>query len=108
MIEVQLVGRAADDAPSAVPLLGGGSVGQTLSAIGAVFVLLPMALGNLWLLAHGVPVGFQNSPDLGGIPLVGEALSGVPLRVALLGNWPWGGAWRLLLLGPLVSLLVGA
>ncbi len=104
---MQLVGRAADDAPSAVPLLGGGSVGQTLSAIGAVFALLPVALGNLWLLAHGVPVGFQNAPDLGGIPLVGEALSGLPLRVALLGNWPWGGAWRLLLLGPLVSLLVG-
>lgn len=89
------------------PSLGGGSTGETLAAIGAVFALLPVALGNLWLLAHGVPVGFQNAPDLAGIPLVGEALSAVPLRVALLGEWPWGGAWRLLLLGPLVGLLVG-
>jgi hypothetical protein len=31
----------------------------------------------------------------------------VPLRVALLGDWPWGGAWRLLLLGPPLGLLVG-
>lgn len=96
-------------APQALPQpsLGGGSMGETLAAIGAVFALLPVALGNLWLLAHGVPVGFQNVPDLNGIPLVGEALSAVPLRVALLGDWPWGGAWRLLLLGPLVGLLVG-
>jgi len=89
------------------PSLEGGSVGETFAAIGAVFALLPVALGNLWLLAHGVPVGFQNAPDLSGIPLVGEALSAVPLRVALLGDWPWGGAWRLLLVGPVVGLLVG-
>jgi hypothetical protein len=99
----------AQRAPQALPQpsLGGGSVGETLGAIGAVFALLPVALGNLWLLAHGVPVGFQNAPDLSGIPLLGRALSAVPLRVALLGDWPWGGAWRLLLLGPLLGLLVG-
>ncbi len=48
--------------------------GETLAAIGAVFALLPMALGNLWLLAHGVSVGFQNTPHLSGSLLVGEAL----------------------------------
>ena len=89
------------------PSLGGGSIGEVLGAIGAFFALLPVALGNLWLLAHGVPVGFQNAPDLSGVPLVGRALSDVPLRVALLGDWPWGGAWRLLLLGPLLGLLIG-
>jgi hypothetical protein len=96
-------------APQALPRpsLGGGSIGEVLGAIGAFFALLPVALGNLWLLAHGVPVGFQNAPDLSGIPLVGRALSAVPLRVALLGDWPWGGAWRLLLLGPPLGLLVG-
>ncbi len=96
-------------APQALPRpsLGGGSIGDVLAAVGAVFALLPVALGNLWLLAHGVPVGFQNAPDLSGIPLVGQALSDVPLRVSLLGDWPWGGAWRLLLIGPIFGLLVG-
>ena len=100
---------SAPQAPQALPRpsLGGGSGSEALGAIGAVFALLPVALGNLWLLAHGVPVGFQNAPDLSGIPLVGQAFSDVPLRVALLGHWPWGGAWRLLLLGPIVALLVG-
>jgi hypothetical protein len=99
----------AQQSPQALPRpnLGVGSVGDTLGAIGAVFALLPVASGNLWLLAHGVPMGFQNAPDLSGIPLVGRALSAVPLRVALLGDWPWGGAWRLLVLGPIVGLLVG-
>jgi hypothetical protein len=86
---------------------GGGSIGDLIAPIGAFFALLPVALGNLWLLAHGVPVGFQNAPDLSGIPLVGERLSAVPLQGALLGDWPWGGAWRLLLPGPIVGLLVG-
>ena len=83
------------------------SLGDVLVVIGAVFSLLPVALGNLWLLAHGVPVGFQNAPDLGGIPMIGEALADVPLKVGLLGNWPWAGAWRLLLLAPAAGLLVG-
>ena len=89
------------------PELGSSSAGGALAVIGAVFALLPVGLGNLWLLAHGVPVGFQNAPDLSGIPLVGEALADVPLRVALLGDWPWGAAWRLLLVGPVVGLVFG-
>ena len=79
---------------------------EVLAAIGTVFTVLPIAVGNLWLLAHGVPVGFQNAPDLSEIPLVGDALADVPLRVALLGHWPWGFAWRLLLMGPVVGLIV--
>ena len=31
----------------------------------------------------------------------------MPLRVALLGHWPWSWAWHLLLLGPIAGLLVG-
>jgi hypothetical protein len=89
------------------PTFSGGSVRGALSALGTVFTLLPVAMGNLWLLAHGVPVGFQNVPDLGQIPLVGQALADVPLRVALLGHWPWGWAWRLLLFGPVAGLLLG-
>jgi hypothetical protein len=89
------------------PALGVPSVREVLTTIGTVFTLLPIALGNLWLLAHGVPVGFQRAPDLSGIPLVGKALADVPLRVALLGHWPWGVAWRLLLLGPIIGLIIG-
>lgn len=111
-------GNGPEQAPGQAPLPqapevltpatpGVSDVGGALEAIGMVFALLPVALGNLWLLAHGVPVGFQRAPDLGEIPLVGEALAGVPLRVALLGNWPWGVAWRLLLLAPVVGLVVG-
>jgi hypothetical protein len=89
------------------PTPEGSSARGALGAIGVVFTLLPIAFGNLWLLAHGVPVGFQNVPDLSEVPLVGEALADVPLRVALLSGWPWGAAWRLLLVGPLVGLVVG-
>lgn len=96
-------------APEALPrsTLGSSSVDEIFAALGAVFALLPIALGNLWLLAHGVPIGFQNAPDLSGIPLIGKALADVPLRVGLIGDWPWGGTWRMLLIGPVVGLLVG-
>ncbi|QIN79913.1 hypothetical protein GBA65_16820 [Rubrobacter marinus] len=87
--------------PSAAP--GGG----TLGTLGTFFTLLPVALATLWLLAHGVPAGLQNAPDLGGVPLVGEALSDVPLRVGLLGAWPPGDEWRLLLVAPIIGLLIG-
>ncbi|MDP9474503.1 MAG: hypothetical protein M3R38_02185 [Actinomycetota bacterium] len=78
-----------------------------LAGVGAIFTLLPTGLGTLWLLAHGVPVGFQNAPDLSGIPLVGEALADVPLRVSLVADWPWGDAWRLLLVAPVIGLVYG-
>ena len=96
-------------APEALPrpALGGSSIGETLTTLGAVFAVLPITLGNLWLLAHGVPIGFQNAPDLSGIPLIGKALADVPLQVGLIGDWPWGSAWRMLLVGPVVGLLVG-
>ncbi len=97
--------QAAGDSPQTIP--GGSALGDGLAGLGAVFALLPAGLGTLWLLAHGVPVGFQNAPDLGGIPLVGEALADVPLRVSLLGGWPWADAWRLLLLAPVVGLVLG-
>ena len=96
----------ATDGPSrTVP--SGSALGDGLAGVGAIFALLPAGLGTLWLLAHGVPVGFQNAPDLSGIPLVGEALAEVPLQVSLVADWPWGDAWRLLLLAPLVGLVLG-
>jgi hypothetical protein len=75
-------------------------------------LLLP-ALGTLWLLAHGLPLGLQGVPDLSSIPLIGPDLArslaetGLPLRVSLLGTWPLEGTWRLLLLGPVVGFVVG-
>lgn len=87
------------DAPS--------SPGNALGFLGALIALLPWFLGTLWLLAHGVPVGFQDTSSLSQLPFIGPALADVPLRVSLLGTWPWGAAWRLLLLGPIVGLIVG-
>jgi outer membrane biosynthesis protein TonB len=88
-----------------------GGVRDTISgvaaAIGGVFALLPAGVGTLWLLAHGLPVGLQNAPDLSGIPLVGEALKDVKLSASLLGHWPFAGTWRLLLLAPVVGLVLG-
>lgn len=90
---------------------GGGEVGNgistVLTAIGGLFALLPASVGTLWLLAHGLPVGLQNAPDLGNIPLVGEALKDVRLSGSLLGSWPFAGAWRLLLLAPVAGLVLG-
>jgi hypothetical protein len=68
--------------------------------------LIPAGVGTLWLLAHGLPVGLQNAPDLSAVPLVGEALKDVKLSASLLGNWPGAGAWRLLLLAPVVGLVL--
>ena len=97
--------QATGDPSRTIP--AGSALGEGLAGVGAIFTLLPAGLGTLWLLAHGVPVGFQNAPDLGGIPLVGEALADLPLRASLLGGWPWGDAWRLLLLAPVVGLVFG-
>jgi hypothetical protein len=83
------------------------SLGNALAFFGAMVALLPSALGTLWLLAHGVPVGFQDTSSLSQLPLIGPALADMPLRVSLLGTWPWGASWRLLLLGPVVGLVVG-
>lgn len=96
--------------PSGDPASGdsaGSGIGGLLAGMGALFALLPAGLGNLWLLAHGLPVGFQNVPDLSSVPLIGEALKDVPLRVSLLGDWPFGGAGRLLLVAPIAGLVLG-
>lgn len=78
-----------------------------LSLLGGMVAIAPSALGTLWLLSHGVPVGVQDPSALGSLPLVGPALSDAPLRVSLLGTWPYGFGWRLLLLAPIVGLVAG-
>jgi hypothetical protein len=83
------------------------SLGNALAFFGSMVALLPSALGTLWLLAHGVPVGFPDTSSLSQLPLIGPALADVPLQVSLLGTWPWGASWRLLLLGPVVGLVIG-
>jgi len=85
----------------------GNSIRALLTAIGGMFALLPASVGTLWLFAHGLPVGLQNAPDLGDIPLVGKALKDVRLSASLLGSWPFSGAWRLLLLAPVAGLVLG-
>jgi hypothetical protein len=85
----------------------GDAVGPMAGAVGGVFALLPASVGTLWLLAHGLPVGIQNAPDLSGVPLIGKVLKDVPLSASLLGNWPFAGTWRLLMLAPVVGLLLG-
>src|SRR5215218_10304816 len=81
--------------------------GEPLAGFGLLCALLPAILGTLWLFAHGLPMGLQGAQELTSIPLLGEALSDAPLQVSLLGNWPGGNAWRLLLLGPVIGLVVG-
>lgn len=82
-------------------------LGNALAFLGGLVALVPTTLGTLWLMAHGLPVGFQDTSSISQLPLIGPALADVPLRVSLLGTWPWGAAWRLLLLGPLVGLVAG-
>jgi hypothetical protein len=81
--------------------------GRALSGVGVLFALLPALFGTLWLFAHGLPMGLQGAQDLANIPLIGGALADAPLQVSLLGNWPGGNAWRLLLLGPVLGLVAG-
>ena len=97
----------AAEGPTGEPGSGGSGIGGLLAAMGALFAFILAALGNLWLLAHGLPVGFRDVPDLGSVPLLGEALKDVPLRFGLLGEWPFGGAWRLLLVAPIAGLVLG-
>jgi hypothetical protein len=89
----------------------GGGLGDATGAVagitGGAFALLPASVGTLWLLAHGLPVGLQHAPDLSGVPLIGKALKDVPLSASLLGDWPFAGTWRLLMLAPVVGLLLG-
>jgi hypothetical protein len=89
------------------PAPEGSSNGEPLAAIGTVFTLLPTLVGTLWLFAHGLPLGLQGAQELAGLPLVGPSLAELPLKVSLLGTWPLGSVWRLLLLGPVVGLVVG-
>src|SRR5215217_6389989 len=81
--------------------------GEALAGVGVLFALLPAILGTLWLFAHGLPMGLQGAQDLTNIPLIGQALAKAPLQISLLGNWPGGNAWRLLLLGPVIGLVAG-
>ena len=85
----------------------GSTVGGSLSAVGVLFALLPAILGTLWLFAHGLPMGLQGAQDLANLPLIGPALTDAPLQVSLVGSWPGGNAWRLLLLGPVLGLVAG-
>ena len=88
-----------------------GGAKDTISAVagatGGVFALLPAGVGTMWLLAHGLPVGLQNAPDLSSVPLVGQALKDVKLSASLLSNWPFAGTWRLLMIAPVVGLVLG-
>jgi hypothetical protein len=81
--------------------------GGLLSAVGVLFALLPAILGTMWLFAHGLPMGLQGAQDLASLPLIGPALADAPLQVSLVGSWPGGNAWRLLLLGPVLGLVAG-
>lgn len=103
-------GAAAQQIPEdfgrSITTEGSGAQG-VLAAIGVFFTLLPMALGTLWLLANGLPVGLQNIPDLSQIPFVGPELADLTLRVSLLGSWPFWVGWRLLLIAPMVGLVLG-
>jgi hypothetical protein len=81
--------------------------GRALGGVGVLFALLPALFGTLWLFAHGLPMGLQGAQDLANIPLIGGALADAPLQASLLGNWPGGNAWRLLLLGPVIGLVAG-
>jgi hypothetical protein len=83
------------------------TVGAVAGATGGAFALLPSVVGTLWLLAHGLPVGLQNAPDLSALPLVGKALKDVKLSASLLGSWPFAGTWRLLMIAPVVGLVFG-
>jgi hypothetical protein len=85
----------------------GSTAGGSLSAVGVLFALLPEILGTLWLFAHGLPMGLQGAQDLANLPLIGPALADAPLQVSLVGSWPGGNAWRLLLLGPVLGLVAG-
>lgn len=78
-----------------------------LASIGTFVALLPAGIGMLWLLAHGIPVGVQNVPDLGSVPMVGAALQEATLSASLISDWPFAAAWRLLLIAPIVGLVLG-
>src|SRR5829696_1690850 len=114
-LTVILVVVQGDDAPTqhvadsqATQLVQEDSpTGEALGGVGVLFALLPTILGTLWLCAHGLPMGLQGAQDLATVPLIGQALADAPLQVSLLGNWPGGNSWRLLLLGPVIGLVVG-
>ncbi|MDQ3508753.1 MAG: zinc ribbon domain-containing protein [Actinomycetota bacterium] len=89
------------------PSSSGGSARDFLSGVGGFVALLPAMLGNLWLFAHGLPVGLHGAPDFSGVPFLGEALADVPLRLALLGEWPFGWEWRLLPIAPAIGIFLG-
>jgi hypothetical protein len=85
----------------------GDAIGAVAGVTGGVFALLPASMGTLWLLAHGLPVGFQHAPDLGALPLIGGMLKNVNLSPSLLVDWPLAGTWRLLMLAPVAGLALG-
>lgn len=75
---------------------------------GVFAVFLPTITGSMWLLGHGLPVGFQSGSDLGTLPILGQYIAAVPTKLSLLGsNWPLGDGWRVLVLIPALSILLG-
>jgi hypothetical protein len=99
--------QGAGQAPANEPSADTGGFGGLLASIGTFVALLPAGIGTLWLLAHGIPVGLQNVPDLGSVPIVGAALQEATLSASLISNWPFAAAWRLLLIAPIVGLVLG-
>lgn len=99
----------ADSSPADAPPRGTEDLPwrDALNALGWLVAMAPSALGTVWLLAHGVPVGVQGADALAGLPLIGPALADTPLKASLLGRWPFAFGWRLLLLGPVVGFVVG-
>lgn len=100
------VQQRPEDFGQSVTSTGTGIQG-VLGLVGVFFTLLPLALGTLWLLSNGLPIGLQNISDLSQIPLVGPELADLTLRASLLGSWPFWWGWRLLLIAPIVGLILG-
>ncbi len=101
-----VTGGGASGAPEDA-FAGSGGFGGALTAIFVLFLALPALVGNLWLFAHGVPLGYSQEPDFSSVPLVSEALAGTPLSASLIGAGDFSVAWRLLLLAPVIGLVVG-
>ena len=101
-----VTGGGASGAPEDAFAESGG-FGGALTAIFVLFLALPALVGNLWLFAHGVPLGYSQEPDFSSVPFVSEALAGTPLSASLIGAGDFSVAWRLLLLAPVVGLVVG-
>ncbi|CAN5517255.1 hypothetical protein BH24ACT22_BH24ACT22_00230 [soil metagenome] len=102
LASVQGGSRVPEDA-----LAEGGEFGNSLTGIFVLFLVLPALVGNLWLFAYGVPIGYSQKPDFSSVPFISEALAGMPLSASLLGAGDFSVAWRVLLLAPIIGIVVG-